>query len=71
MPDLDRRTAHRPALGGLRIGVGKMTEAGRVLRRFAVDGQRMLGGGVHTGGAQQQGHGSEQQSRESQSHCQP
>ncbi|MNP14299.1 hypothetical protein D3C76_1066150 [compost metagenome] len=60
MPDLDRRTAHRPALGRLRIGVGKMTEAGRVLGGLAVDGQRMLRCGIHTGGAQEQGHGSEQ-----------
>ena len=60
VPDLDRRAAHGAALGGLRVGVGEMAETGRVLGRFAVDGQRMLRCGVHTGGAQQQGHGSEQ-----------
>jgi len=60
MPDLDRRAPHRPAFGCLRVGVGKMTEAGRVLGRLAVYGQRMLRCGIHTGGAQEQGHGSEQ-----------
>ncbi|MNP21327.1 hypothetical protein D3C76_1139400 [compost metagenome] len=52
MPDLDRRAPHRPALGGLRVGVGKMTEAGGVPGGLAVHGQCMLRGGIHTGGTQ-------------------
>ncbi|MNI02523.1 hypothetical protein D3C73_554000 [compost metagenome] len=71
LTDFNRRAPHRATLGGLRVGVGEMTEAGRVFRRFAVHGHCRLRCRMHARGTHQQGHGREQQSRESQSHCQP
>ncbi|MNI00135.1 hypothetical protein D3C73_529230 [compost metagenome] len=71
LPDFDRRSPHRAAFGGQRIGVGEMTETGRIFCRFAVHGHCRLRCRIHTRGTRQQGHGREQQGRESQSHCQP
>ncbi|VVN73228.1 hypothetical protein PS685_05157 [Pseudomonas fluorescens] len=47
MADFNRRTTHGAALGGLQVGVGKMTEVGGILGRFAIHGQRMLRRCIH------------------------
>lgn len=69
--DLDGRAAHCPALWRLQVGVVEVTEAGRILGRLAINGQRVLRCSVCAGGARQQGEGGEHQCGENQSHCQP
>ncbi|MNR23141.1 hypothetical protein D3C85_1401440 [compost metagenome] len=45
--------AENPALGRVRVDVIEVLEIGRVLRRFVVQGQRMLRGGTGQPGEQQ------------------